>query len=86
LLKLIAGIEEGREDSRIAGSLLVGGFWFVIAAALFGHQLGASREWLLWGGWIAVALGIYLLARRKARKWIPQAGRPRRRIIDKRYF
>jgi hypothetical protein len=86
LLKLIAGIEDGRENSRIAGSLLVGGIWFAVAASLFGSQLGASREWLLWGGWIAIGLGIYLLARRKMNRWRPETRRPRRRVIDKRYF
>jgi len=86
LLKLVASIEEGREDTRIAESLLIVGIWFVLAATLFAEKLGEWRERLLWTGSVAVGVGAFLLIRRKARKWLPGTGRPRQRIIDKRYF
>jgi hypothetical protein len=86
LLKLLANIEDARPDNRIAGSALIFGIWLMIAANLFGHQLGAWRELLLWSGWIVAAFGVYLLVRRKTRAWRLRTNKPPRRIIDKRYF
>ena len=67
VLKLITGLDDSQSSNRVGESALIIGVWFVIAAYVFPLLLGASRELVLWSGWIALAFGGYLTLRRRAR-------------------
>jgi hypothetical protein len=70
LLNLLLKIEgELPDNSRLAGSILIGGVWFILVAELFPRQLGPWRDWCFWGGWIYVGLSAFLFIRRKIWKW-----------------
>lgn len=65
-LKLILHVDSGlRDNTRLAGSILIGGAWLVLVAVLFPHPLGEWRSWFYWGGYGLVGLGLFLLARRR---------------------
>lgn len=70
LLKLLLQVQSDLPDSsRLIGSILIGGAWLLLIAEIFPRQLGSWRVWCLWGGWICVGLGLFLLLRRQIWKW-----------------
>jgi hypothetical protein len=80
LLKLLLSLERGLEDnSKLVGSLFIGGFWLLLLAELFPAQLGIWSEWFVWGGWISIGIAVFLFARRKIWVW-----RGRNRIAKRR--
>ena len=70
LLKLLLKVDsELPDNSRLTGSIFIAGVWLILIAELFPQQLGPWRDWCYWGGWIGVGLALFLLLRRKTRKW-----------------
>lgn len=77
LLKLLLQVEGDLPDnSRLVGSILIGGAWLILVAELFPDPLGVWRDWFLWVGWFAVGLALFLLLRRQV--WKCQGGAPKR--------
>lgn len=61
LVKLVLNLERDLQDNtKLVGSLLIGGLWLLLLAAIFPAQLGIWREWFIWGGWILVGLAAFL--------------------------
>jgi hypothetical protein len=74
LLKFILHVDSGlRDNTRLAGSILIGGAWVILSALVFPRQLGEWRNWFYWGGWGLVGLALFLVARRRIWEW---RGRP----------
>lgn len=49
LLKLLLQVEGDLPDnSRLVGSILIGGAWLILVAELFPDPLGVWRDWFLW--------------------------------------
>jgi hypothetical protein len=70
LVKLLLNLERDIQDnSKLVGSLLIGGLWFLLLAEVFSRQLGVWRDWFVWCGWILIGLAIFLFARRKIWVW-----------------
>jgi phosphatidylglycerophosphate synthase len=57
------------DNTRLVGSILIGGVWLLLIAKLFSPQLGRWSDWCLWAGWICVGLAIFMVVRRKIRRW-----------------
>ena len=82
LLKLGLNLDRDLQDNtKLVGSLLIGGLWLLLLAAIFPAQLGIWREWFIWGGWILVGLAAFLFVRRKIWKWRGQGRIARRRSL-----
>jgi hypothetical protein len=72
LLKLILHVDSGvRDNTRLAGSILIGGAWLVLVAVLFPRQLGEWRGWFYWGGFGFTGLALFLVVRRRIRRGQP---------------
>lgn len=70
LVKLLLNLERDLKDnSKLVGSLLIGGVWLILLAEVFATQLGIWREWFLWSGWVLVGLAAFLFVRRKIWAW-----------------
>ena len=70
LVKLLLNLERDLQDnSKLVGSLLIGGLWLLLLAEVFPTQLRIWREWFVWGGWILVGLAVFLFVRRKIWVW-----------------
>jgi hypothetical protein len=70
LVKLLLNVERDLKDnSKLVGSLLIGGVWLILFAEIFPTQLGVWREWFIWSGWILVGLAAFLFVRRKIWAW-----------------
>jgi hypothetical protein len=70
LVRLLLKVEgELPDNSRLVGSIFIGGIWPILVADLFPRQLGPWREWFLWGGWLCVGTAAFLILRRKVRGW-----------------
>jgi hypothetical protein len=68
LLKLLLKMEESVQDNtKLVGSLLIGGLWFLLAAEIFPKPLGSWCGGIVWAGWILIGLAVFLLVRRKIR-------------------
>jgi len=66
LIKLILHLDSGlRDNTRLAGSILISGAWLVLVAVLFPRQLGEWRSWFYWGGFGLTGLALFLVARRR---------------------
>ena len=71
-LKLILHVDSGlRDNTRLAGSILIGGAWLVLIAILFPRHLGEWRSWFYWGGYGLVGLALFLVARRRVGRGQP---------------
>jgi hypothetical protein len=80
LVKLLLNLErEIQDNSKLVGSLLIGGLWLLLLADLFPAQLGIWREWFIWSGWILIGMAVFLFVRRKIWVW-----RGRNRIAKRR--
>lgn len=70
LLQLLLRVDgELPDNSRLAGSLFIGGVWLLLIAKLFPRQLGPWLDWCLWTGWICVGLATFMFVRRKIWIW-----------------
>ena len=70
LVKVLLNFERDLQDNtKLVGSLLIGGFWLLVLARVFPAQLGIWREWFVWGGWILIGLAIFLFVRRRIWIW-----------------
>jgi hypothetical protein len=79
LVKLLLNVERDLKDnSKLVGSLLIGGVWLILFVEIFPTQLGIWREWFIWRGWILVGLAAFLLVRRKIWAWRGRRGSTRR--------
>lgn len=71
-LKLILHVDSGlRDNTRLAGSIFIGGAWLVLVAVLFPKHLGEWRSWFYWGGYGLVGLALFLVARRRVGRGQP---------------
>jgi len=76
LLNLLLKVEgELPDNSRLVGSIFIGGMWLLLIAKLFPQQLGYCMDWCLWAGWICVGLLTFMVVRRKIRNWRARAQR-----------
>jgi hypothetical protein len=79
LIKLLINLERDLKDnSKLVGSLLIGGVWLIFFAELFRTKLGIWREWFIWSGSILVGLAAFLFFRRKIWAWRGQSRVARR--------
>jgi hypothetical protein len=80
LVKVLLNLERDLQDNtKLVGSLLIGGVWLLLLAQVFPAQLGIWRGWFVWGGWILMGLAVLLFVRRKIWVW-----RGRNRIAKRR--
>jgi hypothetical protein len=80
LVKLLLNLErEIQDNSKLVGSLLIGGLWLLLLADLFPAQLGIWREWFIWSGWILIGMAVFLFVRRKIWVWRGRNGIAKRR-------
>jgi hypothetical protein len=76
LVKVLLNLERGVADnSKLVGSLLIGGLWLLFLAWIFAAPLGDWRDCFFWSGWILIGLAAFLFVRRKLWAW--QGGRAR---------
>ena len=79
LIKLLINLERDLKDnSKLVGSLLIGGVWLIFFAEVFRPKLGIWREWFIWSGSILVGLAAFLFLRRKIWAWRGQSRAARR--------
>jgi len=70
LLNLLLKIDGDLPDnSRLAGTIFIGGLWLLLIAKIFPQQLGRWPDGCLWVGWICVGLATFMVVRRKMRNW-----------------
>ncbi|MGB2591318.1 MAG: hypothetical protein WA853_04885 [Candidatus Acidiferrum sp.] len=66
LLKLVLNAEQGLQDNtKLVGSLFLGGVWLLLLTAIFPEIFGSWREGFYWAGWILVGVAAFLFLRRK---------------------
>jgi hypothetical protein len=82
LVKLLLHLERDIQDNtKLVGSLLIGGLWLLLLAEIFPVSLGIWRDWFVWGGWILVGLAAFLFVRRKIWQWRGRNRIPRHRSL-----
>ena len=70
LLNVILKLEGKQQDnSRLVGSLFIGGVWLLLVANFVTGLAALWRDWLRIGGWFLLGLGAYMYLRRKLWRW-----------------
>ncbi len=70
LVKLLLNLEqEVQDNSKLVGSLLIGGLWLLLLAQIFPGQLGSWQYGFVLAGWILVGMAAFLFVRRKIWRW-----------------
>jgi hypothetical protein len=70
LVKLLLNLDqEVQDNSKLVGSLLIGGLWLLLLAQIFPAPLGSWQYAFVLGGWILAGMATFLFVRRKIWRW-----------------
>jgi hypothetical protein len=84
LLNIILKLEGKQQDnSRLLGSLFIGGIWLLLVANFAQGLTALWRDWLGIGGWFLLGLGAYMYLRRKLWHWKAERAAARNTSINR---